>query len=278
VAAVNSISATAQDGLARPSVSPVALEGQGSSIPQTDKRTSELRDTFWHLDELPGVPATLSNVIVGIELLRTDGRTGIITFTTPSYSIPFSFVNRATGLDFSQVSSNNASMENGGLLQDQETAKFFESELAKTCYYELRGGILTFKDGDQHPTIVLSAVRQKGIENRRWRIARFRGNAGKTAQNDGMMEANAPAAITFMNGHIFGGPGCGAWVGNYTISGDNLTSDVSTMLAGLCSGAQATQAPLVEKALKGDRRIEQKDDHILLRDKSGKVQLLLLPF
>ena len=39
-----------------------------------------------------------------------------------------------------------------------------------------------------------------------------------------------------------------------------------------------TKATCVSKAFKGDRRIEQRDNQILLRDTNGQTQVLLVPF
>jgi hypothetical protein len=53
---------------------------------------------------------------------------------------------------------------------------------------------------------------------------------------------------------------------------------VSLELGGLCSSAGLIQDGMVLTALKGERRIERKGDHILLRDQGGKAQILLVPF
>lgn len=277
-AVTNAPSILAQSASFQASGPVAAVEEHGAQLSRQNKGIFDLRDTFWHIEELHGVTATYSGVIVNIELLRRDEEAGIITFTTPSYSIGFSFVHRPSGLEFSPTSAHSGSVENERMFQDQQTAKSFESELLKTCSYEIQGGILTFRDKDQHSTIVLSSVRQNGIENRRWQIATYRGDGNNSTQKDELIDTWEQADIVFMNKRVYGSPGCGGWVGTYAVSGDNLTSDVGTILAGLCSSKQFAQAYLVEKALKGERRIEKEGSNVLLRDNSGRAMLLLVPF
>jgi heat shock protein HslJ len=126
--------------------------------------------------------------------------------------------------------------------------------------------------------MVLSPIRQAGIENRRWRIAKYRRNDTDAKQEEGLIEAKSPGEVTFLNGQIYGSPGCGGLIGTYRVSGEQLASDVSFDLGGLCSSAGLMQDGMVLTALKGERRIEQNGDHILLRDRNGKAQILLVPF
>lgn len=271
-------SAIALDKSVRLGVLPLLFEGQVSPPMQSNKDIFELHDTFWHLKQLQGSDIDTSGVIVNIQFERHSEEVGIMTFSTPSYSIEFLFVNKSTGLEFSPTSALSGSVKNKSLSQDQQFVQMFETKLLRTRYYELHGGVLTFKDSDQHSTIVLNAVQQEGIENRRWRIASYRGNESNSAQKVELIEPEDPASIVLMNGKIYGSPGCGALRGTYRITGDILTSDVGFLLAGLCSSQQFAQNSMVIKALKGDRQIEKKESKILLRDKSGKAQVLLAPF
>ena len=124
---------------------------------------------------------------------------------------------------------------------------------------------------------MLGVIEQRQIENRRWRIARYRADKSSSSDKDGMITATEPAEVAFINGQVHGSPGCGAWVGTYRLSGDSLTSDVDTALAGLCSSKQSKQAYFVQKALKGERRIESIGSNILLRDNNGIGMILLVP-
>jgi heat shock protein HslJ len=117
-----------------------------------------------------------------------------------------------------------------------------------------------------------------GIESRRWRIAKYRGDGTQNSDEQGLIAAEKTASITFAKGHINGSAGCGALVGTYTLSGDRLIIQADFVLAGACTRESSVQNQLILTALKGDLRIEEKDGHILLRDTSGKARLLLAPY
>jgi heat shock protein HslJ len=92
-----------------------------------------------------------------------------------------------------------------------------------------------------------------------------------------LIDATEPAEITFLHGRVEGSPGCGAWEGTYKVSGDHVTVQAGWVLAGFCYPAGFAQDRLVEDAFKGDLRIEEKGDHILLRDGHGNARILLVP-
>jgi heat shock protein HslJ len=271
-------SAFAYEPVVFPDVLEATVEGQEVSSQQMHRSVSELRDTFWHLEELHGITATFPSVLVNIELLRRDEGAGIITFTTPTYSVAFSFVNKPTGIEFSPTYQHKSATEDGKLSQDQRTGEMIEDELLKTSGYNMREGLLTFEDKDHRPNIVLSAVHPNGIENRRWRIAKYHGEEGVLPQKEDLNETKDQADIIFMNGRIYGSPGCGSFTGTYTLVGGRVTSDVGLTLAGFCYSQQFVQDNEVGKALKGERRIKKDGQDILLYDKSGKAMILLVPF
>jgi heat shock protein HslJ len=132
--------------------------------------------------------------------------------------------------------------------------------------------------------IVLSSVSAAnkisahGIESRRWRIAKYDGNGTQNADEQGLIAAEKTASVTFAKGHISGSAGCGALVGTYGLSGDRVIIQADFVLAGLCTREGSVQNQLILTALKGDLWEEEKDDHILLRDTSGKARLLLAPY
>jgi len=126
--------------------------------------------------------------------------------------------------------------------------------------------------------MVLGSLPQTGIENRRWRIAKYRSDSAAQRDRDGLTLATERADITIVNGDVDGSPGCGGWVGSYKLFGDQMTVQASAALAGACHARESAQSDLIVKAFKGDLRIEQGDDRILLRNKSGDAQILLLPF
>jgi heat shock protein HslJ len=117
-----------------------------------------------------------------------------------------------------------------------------------------------------------------GIENRRWRIAKYRGDGTQNSDEQGLIAADKTANITFAKGHIDGTAGCGALGGTYSLSGDRLIIRAGFILAGACTREGSVQNQLILTALKGDLQMEEKDGHILLRDTSGKARLLLVPY
>jgi heat shock protein HslJ len=116
------------------------------------------------------------------------------------------------------------------------------------------------------------------LENRRWRVAKYRASGNKEGDEPGLIDAAKTAEITFAKGRIHGSPTCGELVGTYRVSGDQLTVTADFILNGFCPPEQLKQNQQVLNVFKGDLRVEEKDDHIVLRDKSGQVRLLLVPY
>lgn len=232
---------------------------------------SELEDTFWHLEKLYGSHADFSGVIVNI------GGSGV-GFSTSSHFISFPFKYRWAGLEFYPASTRITETKDNKFSQDQQIAGAFENTLHKIQSYELSQGSLAFFDKNRRPIMVLSDFRKEGIEFRRWRIAKCRGDGTQPADEDGLVDTKL-AEITFLNGHVRGSPGCGGWWGGkYTLSSDHLTVKASFALFGTCDPEEFAQAHLVENALQGDLRVAKKGDRIILRDNSGHARILLVPY
>lgn len=98
------------------------------------------------------------------------------------------------------------------------------------------------------------------------------------ADKDRLLDANEYAEVTFLNGRVRGSPGCGGWWGTYKLSGSQLTFDAGLSLFGICPPEDFAKDRLVEKAFRAAERIEDKGDHVLLRDTDGNVQILLVPY
>ncbi len=116
-----------------------------------------------------------------------------------------------------------------------------------------------------------------GIEAHRWRIAKYLGGETQDGDDKVLIEATKATNITFTEGRVHGSAGCGGLAGTYRLSGDRLVIQAGLVLAGACTREGSVQNRLILAALNGDLRIEQKDDQILLREKSGKPRLLLVP-
>lgn len=272
-------SGLAQDVSIRPrGGTPLTIEEGGTRLPQPPMDILALRDTFWNLEQLDGAATNVASTVVRILLITNDGSNGEFTFSTPSYFISIPFHYKEAGMEFFSPDAHGGVAKNPSYPHDQQIGQLLESELHKSRYFELRDEMLTFQDSNHRSTIVLKAAQQKGIENRRWGVARYRGADSNSTHQDELIDVNEAADVVFMNGRVYGSPGCGGWVGTYAVSGDKLSTDVGTVLAGLCSSGQFAQAAWVEKGLKGDRRIEKDGSNILLRDQSSRPMLLLVPF
>jgi len=76
------------------------------------------------------------------------------------------------------------------------------------------------------------------IENRRWRIAKYRADDGQQTDKDGLIDAWRTAEITFQGGSVSGSPTCGGWQGSYKLSGRRMAVDADVILFGLCPPEQ----------------------------------------
>lgn len=243
-----------------------------SAAMQSGKDLSELYDTFWHLQQIQGSTQDLSHVVIDID------QTGI-HFSTPSYSLSMLLqYDLQTGLTFFTTYAKGGDSKSGTYIHDQQVANAFENALRKIASYETKQGNLTFYDKDRQPLFVLNPIKSTGIENRKWRIAKYRGFDSPQTDKDGLIDAKEDASIIFSNGRVGGSPGGGMWAGTYNLSGDELAFDGGFWYEGAWSEEQLEQGYAVSKAFKGDRRIEQRGNQILLRDKSGQAQILLVPF
>jgi heat shock protein HslJ len=235
---------------------------------QPGKDLSELHDTFWKLNQLEGSAVGLSNAIVNIEESQ-------ITLSTPAYSAFSPFQHMLTGPKF-QISQPDSPYIETLQPTDRQVVNAFENSLQKIASYETQQSTLTFYDKDRHPLFILNPIQSTGIENRQWRIARYRGYDSPQADKEGLIDTKYDASIVFSNGRVKGSPGGGMWGGTYKLSGDELAFDGGFWYEGAWSGDQLDQGYAVSKAFKGDRRIEHRGDQILLRDKSGQAQILLV--
>jgi heat shock protein HslJ len=116
------------------------------------------------------------------------------------------------------------------------------------------------------------------LENRRWRIAEYLADESNKGDQPQLTKATKTAEITFTQGHIDGSPTCGVLYGTYQLSGDKLTVQANFMLNGRCFPEQEAQNQRVLNAFRGLLRVEEQDDRIVLRDRSGQVRILLVHY
>jgi hypothetical protein len=124
--------------------------------------------------------------------------------------------------------------------------------------------------GNAAPTrpLVLTAP----FENARWVVrSYFDGRA--------LTNPQATSSIAFVNGRIQGGSTCGPFDGDYYLSGATVRVHAETVLSdGPCFDINLKEAQAILDALNmGERRIEQRAGRILLRDTTGRIQIVLAP-
>jgi heat shock protein HslJ len=113
------------------------------------------------------------------------------------------------------------------------------------------------------------------IENRRWRVAKYRADDGRQTDKDGLV--GAWAEITFQGGSVSGFPPCGGWEGSYKLSGRRIDVDANVGVIGRCPPESWSESLALVKAFKGELSIEKAGDEILLLGKDGRARVRLVP-
>jgi len=110
------------------------------------------------------------------------------------------------------------------------------------------------------------------FENYRWIILSY--FDGKS-----LIDLQASSTIAFVNGRVQGAGSCGAFGGDYYLSGGVVRIHAETVLSdGPCFEVDLKEAQAILDALNtGERRIEQRADRLVLRDTAGAVQVVLTP-
>jgi META domain len=110
------------------------------------------------------------------------------------------------------------------------------------------------------------------FENYRWIIVSY-------FDGSSLIDSHASSSIIFANGRVQGTGTCGAFGGDYYLSGGVVRIHAETVLNdGPCFEVNLKEAQAILNALNaGERRIEQRTDRIVLRDTSGAVQVVLTP-
>jgi heat shock protein HslJ len=116
------------------------------------------------------------------------------------------------------------------------------------------------------------------IENRKWRIAKYRADDGQQTDKDGLIDALRTPAITFRGGGVYGSGLCGGLTGFYKLSGRRMEVDAGFTLIGFCPPEEWSESLAVVKAFKGELSIEKVGDEILLRGKDRRARVRLVPF
>jgi heat shock protein HslJ len=152
------------------------------------------------------------------------------------------------------------------------------------CYLLLVASLCAFittpvqaQENTEQPIYKLTGLKFFSLENRRWRIAKYRADDGLKTDKDGLIDAWRSAKITFQGGGVYGSPTCGNWGGSYKLSGRWIDVDASVSLIGLCLPEAWSESLAVVKAFNGELSIEKTGDEILLRGKDGRARVRLVP-
>jgi len=113
--------------------------------------------------------------------------------------------------------------------------------------------------------IASAASPGRGIEGRRWKLARVQGIEAD------LRAAHAPATARFDDGRIEGFGGCNHFIGSYALDGDRVTigSLAATMMA--CPPATMALETAVTRALAGTFRVDARERTLTLTAPTGHV-------
>lgn len=238
---------------------------------KTGNDLSDLQDSFWRLSKLDGMDTKSPDIVIWIDQ-------GQVTLSMPSILHSYPFRYELAGLKFFPAWRNGVDRSKTDFAEGQKVAVAFEASLHRVANYHLEGEHLIFSDKDQRRLMVLDRLRALGLETQHWRIVKYRSAEESAADRDGLTIAAEFADVTFLQGRVFGTPGCGGWVGSYSLQGDTLAFNADFMLAGLCRPAETAQGEWVVKAFKGKLRIEDRGNGILLRRSDGRAAVVLVKY
>jgi len=249
-------------------LSVVLAEALGRTVlAQPDATLSDMAGTFWRLAKIDGISEGEDNAVVRI----TEGS---IDFSHPCFysSYPFHYDLGTFGVSPSWNSEEKCAGRNRPL------SGSLEKELRRTRHFQSSGTTLTFLDDRDQSLISLIRLQPTGPENRKWRIASYF-DGGHLVPADSF--GSIMPFVTFFGGYLDGSPGCGGFLGAYSLSGDRLKAGATWLLAGWCSGdlkKRFRQNDLITKSLNGDRHVALEGDRVVLRDDQGNLQLVLAPW
>ena len=238
---------------------------------ETGSDLSEFSDTFWHITKLNGGSSGLSEIIIQI-------REGDIEFSTQSILRSFPFEYRLAGLEFFPSWHSADNEKDFRHLNDAQNALAVEHALHEITSYTQHENSLTFLNTAGQSIITLEKIRPEGIEEQRWRIARYRAEGTHPSNEDQLAVVKDSAEIILFNSQVEGSPGCMAWQGAYQLKTDRLTVLAGEVGSGVCSKEEEALSGHVQAAFKGPLKIEKKGENMLLRDDSGDVRIVLVPF
>jgi heat shock protein HslJ len=135
---------------------------------------------------------------------------------------------------------------------------------------------ISLADSEGRPVLTGRKLRASGLENRTWRIESY---FDGTSLVRAVEEFSAPPAphLAFVHGNLYGSPGCGGFIGFYSLRQSDVTIHAGSILAGYCPPQNIKRSDTVSDALSGERVIERAGDRLILRDSDGQTRIVLTP-
>jgi hypothetical protein len=246
----------------------LAVLGAGAAAPATDGRQPLFGDdglSFWTLASFADGPQDTDAIF------HFEGQS--LSLDVPCYRRSWAYRYEANVMSFANPWGSESRC-NG---EAPPIIASFDSTIPNVKVPQVNGDILSLLDGSGRALFVLKRLTATGLENRKWHISSFF-DGTSLVSTSGKFTAPLVSYITFMHGSLQGSPGCGGFLGSYSLVGQRATIAAGAILAGLCPAGEFELGGAVCAALSGDRAIEQDGDRVVLRDPQGRIQIVLTPW
>jgi prepilin-type processing-associated H-X9-DG protein len=236
----------------------MTLEWPGAAWPET--RLSELQGTFWRLDRIHGIADGQANGILRISKHYIEVSAGC------HYAL-FTFDHGPGAFR----STESRGMRTGSHCPAMPTMPAIEAGLAKVKRHAVDADSMTLLDDRGRSVMALSRITANGLENREWSISEY-------WDGKALVAAEHEAYIAFWDGHVAGSPGCGGFLGGYTLSGEHLDFHATVLLAGSCPEPALTQMRRAAEAFDGVVRVRHDQlGRTVLQDAQSLTRVVLRP-
>lgn len=139
-------------------------------------------------------------------------------------------------------------------------------------------GRLTMRDGQGTAVLEAERLMATGLENRTWRVSRFRLNNKMTATSDAFGES-AQVHITLIKSSFYGYAGCRYLLGRYTfLDRDWIHFDTEQHPVTSCQQRDIELAGAIIAALSAGHRMTREKDRVILANDEGDTQVVLTPW
>jgi heat shock protein HslJ len=226
---------------------------------------AEIKDSFWRLATSKAKPSADDPVF------KIDA--GTIEIASRCNSIGLAFIasdgHFRYSNDYMSATSKNATC--------MSPVSAIADELRHAKSFQLKGETLSVYGDNMSEQVVLAHLHPYGLEYRSLKIEDY--------SDDGQLVVtrslgNAQPEILFFGGMIEGAPGCGGFIGSYTLTGSHgMHIVLSAILAGMCENIDAAgqQDDEIIRNFGGDSFFKQiGPGRFALRDLRGKTRAILV--